>query len=286
MSTSRDIELTGVSRRFGSIAAIEETTWCGGGGVIGLLGPNGAGKTTLLRMLATVLSPTEGTVRLLGLDPRRAHDRLAIRRQLGYLPQSVTLYPGFTAFDLVDYVAVLKEITDRDERRDEVRRVLTTVGLHEQMHRRIRMLSGGMQRRVALATAMLGSPRLLVLDEPSAGLDPDQRLRLREVLSAAGRVGTVIVSTHQTEEVAAFCQRVVVLHRGRICFDGAPGTLAHIANARVWIDDHADAQAMRSWVTATGEVRCIGTAPAGAQLVEPTIDDGYLLLTSEIGAPS
>ena len=286
MSTSPDIELTGVSRRFGSIAAIEETTWCGGGGVIGLLGPNGAGKTTLLRMLATVLSPTEGTVRLLGLDPQRAHDRMAIRRQLGYLPQSVTLYPGFTAFDLVDYVAVLKEITDRDERRDEVRRVLTTVGLHEQMHRRIRMLSGGMQRRVALATAMLGSPRLLVLDEPSAGLDPDQRLRLREVLSAAGRVGTVIVSTHQTEEVAAFCQRVVVLHRGRICFDGAPATLAHIANARVWIDDHADAQAMRSWVTATGEVRCIGTAPAGAQLVEPTIDDGYLLLTSEIGAPS
>ena len=286
MSTSRDIELTGVSRRFGSITAVEETTWFGGGGVIGLLGPNGAGKTTLLRMLATVLSPTEGTVRLLGLDPQRAHDRMAIRRQLGYLPQSVTLYPGFTAFDLVDYVAVLKEITDRDERRDEVRRVLTTVGLHEQMHRRIRMLSGGMQRRVALATAMLGSPRLLVLDEPSAGLDPDQRLRLREVLSAAGRVGTVIVSTHQTEEVAAFCQRVVVLHRGRICFDGAPATLAHIANARVWIDDHADAQAMRSWVTATGEVRCIGTAPAGAQLVEPTIDDGYLLLTSEIGAPS
>ena len=286
MITNQDIEVTGVSRRFGSTTAVQETTWSGGGGVIGLLGPNGAGKTTLLRMLATVLTPTEGQLRLLGLDPQLPRDRVAIRRQLGYLPQAATLYPGFTAFDLVDYVAVLKEITDRNERRAETRRVLAAVGLEEQMHRRIRTLSGGMQRRVALATALLGSPRLLVLDEPSAGLDPDQRLRLREVLSAAGRTGTVIVSTHQTEEVAAFCQRVVVLHRGRIGFDGAPGTLARLADERVWIDDHADGHAIRSWVTATGEVRCIGTAPFGAQLVEPTIDDGYLLLTSEIGAPS
>ena len=286
MITNQDIEVTGVSRRFGSTTAVQETTWSGGGGVIGLLGPNGAGKTTLLRMLATVLTPTEGQLRLLGLDPQLPRDRVAIRRQLGYLPQAATLYPGFTAFDLVDYVAVLKEITDRNERRAETRRVLAAVGLEEQMHRRIRTLSGGMQRRVALATALLGSPRLLVLDEPSAGLDPDQRLRLREVLSAAGRTGTVIVSTHQTEEVAAFCQRVVVLHRGRIGFDGAPGTLARLADERVWIDDHADEHAIRSWVTATGEVRCIGTAPFGTQLVEPTIDDGYLLLTSEIGAPS
>ena len=105
MTADRDIELTGVSRRFGSTTAVQETTWSGGGGVIGLLGPNGAGKTTLLRMLATVLTPTEGQLRLLGLDPQLPRDRVAIRRQLGYLPQAAPLYPGFTAFDLVDYVA-------------------------------------------------------------------------------------------------------------------------------------------------------------------------------------
>ncbi len=281
---SRDIEIVGVIKRFGRTAAVDGIDWSGGNGVIGLLGPNGAGKTTLLRMLATVLGPDTGSIQILGLDPTRADHRLTIRRQLGYLPQHAGLYSGFSAYDLVDYVAVLKEITDRHARRDEVRRVLTEVGLEADMHRRIRTLSGGMQRRVALAAAILGTPRLLVLDEPSAGLDPDQRLRLRSVLSQIGTAATVIVSTHQTEEVAAFCRQVLVVDRGRLRFDGPPRALAMFAAGRVWIDDQPHPAALRSWVTSDGEVRSIGTPPAGAQLVEPTLDDGYLLLTSEIGA--
>ncbi len=277
--TSLDIEVSQVAKRFGSTNALDAVTWSGGSAVIGLLGPNGAGKTTLLRMVATVLAPDEGTIRLLGLDPGKANDRLAIRRNLGYLPQETGLYPGFSAFDLVDYVAVLKEMNDRNERRERVHSALTAVGLEDDMHRKIRTLSGGTKRRVAIAAAIVGTPRLLVLDEPSAGLDPDQRLRLRDVMSQAGRQGTVVVATHHTDEVAAFCQHVLVLDRGRLLFSGTPHELATVAAGRVWVDEHPHPDAIRTWVTSDGLVRSIGTPPAGAQLVEPSIDDGYLLTT-------
>ncbi len=280
-----DLELTGLVKRYRSTIALEDFNWSGGSGVIGLLGPNGAGKTTLLRMLATVLTPDRGTIRLLGFDPARSRDRLEIRRTLGYLPQDTGLYPGFSAFDLVDYVAVLKEITNPKTRHDEVRQALCAVGLEEDMHRRIRTLSGGMKRRVAIAAALVGQPRLLVLDEPSAGLDPDQRLRLRDVVSRAGQHGTVVVSTHHTDEVAAFCQQVLVLDRGRLRFAGTPRELADMATGRVWVDDHPHPKAIRTWVTSDGLVRSIGTPPAGVQLVEPNIDDGYLFATSN-GATS
>lgn len=273
-----------LSKRFGATRAADGIDLSIGGGVVGLLGPNGAGKTTLLRMLATVLAPDDGELRLLGLDPARPGERVTIRRSLGYLPQSPGLYGGFSVFDLVDYVAVLKEMTNRAARREEVRRVLDAVGLSDVMHKKIRRLSGGAQQRVALAAALLGQPRLLVLDEPAAGLDPDYRLRLRTLLSDAGAVGTVVVSTHQTGEVAAFCQRVLVILAGRVLFSGTPGALADVAAGRVWVDDHA-AGSVRSWITAEGTTRNVGDPPAGAELTDPTIDDGYLLLTnSEVRA--
>jgi len=279
------IEASGLIRKFGSTRAVDGVDLVADGGVVGLLGPNGSGKTTLLRMLATVLAPLGGSLRLLGFDPGRGSERIEIRRRLGYLPQDVGLYPGFTAYELVDYVAVLKEMTDGARRRDEVRRVLDAVDLSDVMHKKIRALSGGMRQRVALASAMLGSPRLMVLDEPAAGLDPEQRLRLRSILSDAGRDGTVVLSTHHTDEVAALCQRVVVLLGGRVRFVGSPGELAGIAAGRVWLAEDASVRAGNgvagAWVTADGSTRAIGSPPAGVELVEPTVDDGYLLLTHE-----
>jgi len=277
---SPTVELREVTKRFGALHAVDEVSDVFGRGVVGLLGPNGAGKSTLLRMIATVLAPDSGTLRVLGLDPRRAGARLEIRRQLGYLPQQPGLYQGFTVFDLVDYVGVLKEMTDRRARHDAVRQAIASVGLTEVERRRIKTLSGGTRQRVGIAAALLGRPHLLVLDEPAAGLDPDERLRLRSVLSEAGVDGTAIVSTHQTSEVAAFCQQVVVLLDGRLRFSGTPDGLAQLAAERVWVDDVADPRALRSWITPGGSVHNIGDPPTGAQVVAPTLDDGYLLLTN------
>jgi ABC-2 type transport system ATP-binding protein len=275
------VEAVSLTKRFGGTCAVDGVDLTVGNGVVGLLGPNGAGKTTLLRMLATVLDPDDGALRVLGLDPSRAGDRLAVRRSLGYLPQDPGLYPGFTGFDLVDYVAVLKEMTDRAARREEVRRVLDAVDMTGAMHKKIRRMSGGMRQRVALAAALLGRPRLLVLDEPAAGLDPESRLQLRSVLSDAGTAGTVLLSTHQTAEVAAFCRVVLVMVAGRIAFVGTPAELAAVADRRVWVDDHESSGAVRAWIAPDGSTRNVGEPPGGATLVEPTIDDGYLLVTNE-----
>jgi len=272
------VAVTGLRKRFGSTRALDGVDATFGPGVNGLLGPNGAGKTTLLRILATVLPPDDGTVDVLGADPTTGDGRLAVRRRLGYLPQEPGFHRHFTAFDFVDYVAILKEWADRKERHDEVRRVLTLLGLEAVMHKAIRHLSGGMRRRVGIAQALLGRPDLLVLDEPTAGLDPEQRLRFRELLGTEAAAATVLLSTHQTDDVAALCQRVVVLLEGQVRFAGTPTALAAIAADRVWLAADRDPRAELAWVTGEGRVRHIGDPPAGAQMVEPTVEDGYLLL--------
>jgi ABC-2 type transport system ATP-binding protein len=270
-----------VGKRYLTTRALDGVSFTAGIGITGLLGPNGAGKTTLLRILATVLAPDSGTVRLLGHDPGRPRERLAVRRSLGYMPQEPGFHRNFTAFEFVDYVAILKEMTDRRRRHQEVRRVLALAGLDSVRAKKIRALSGGMRRRVALAQALLGEPGLLILDEPTAGLDPEQRLRFRDLVSRMGEDRTVILSTHQTEDVAALCQRVVVLHEGRVHLDGTPRDVAEVARGRVWLADSRDPRARLSWRTSEGRHRNIGEAPPGADLVEPSIEDGYLLLIGE-----
>ena len=271
-----------VTKAFGRTQALAGVSLQAGSGVTGLLGPNGAGKTTLLRMLATVLAPDAGRIRLLGRDPGKPDDRLDIRRRLGYLPQEPGFHRGFTAFEFVDYVAILKEMTDRHTRHDEVRRVLDLVGLTPVSGKKIRALSGGMRRRVGLAQALLGDPELVVLDEPTVGLDPEQRLRFREMISRIGEGRSVILSTHQTEDVAALCGTVAVIHAGRTLFDGTPAQLVEQAAGRVWLDDQRSPDARLAWRTGTGQHRNIGdTPPAGVELVAPTIEDAYLLLIGD-----
>ncbi|MEI2697622.1 MAG: ATP-binding cassette domain-containing protein [Microthrixaceae bacterium] len=276
--TGPTVEMSGITRSYRSQQVLQGLTLDLWPGVTGLLGPNGAGKTTLLRMLATVLAPDGGELRLLGRDLGRGDQRIEVRRRLGYVPQEPGFHQDFSAFDFVDYVAILKEMTDSAQRHAEVRRVLQVVGLDDVRHRKLRRLSGGMRRRVAIAQALLGRPELLVLDEPTVGLDPEQRLRFREMLAEVGPAATVVLSTHQTGDVAALCGRVVVLHDGAIRFDGTPAELAATAAGQVWLSDRRDPHARIAWNTAEGEVRNVGAAPEGAQLIEPTIEDGYLLL--------
>jgi ABC-2 type transport system ATP-binding protein len=276
--TTTAVSVRSVSKRFGATTALAGVDVQFDRGVTGLLGPNGAGKTTLLRIVATVLAPDRGALEVLGSDPGTVDGRLAVRRRLGYMPQEPGYHRNFSVFDFVDYVAILKEWADRRARHDEVRRVLCLVGLEPVMHKRIRQLSGGMRRRVGIAQAMLGSPDLLVLDEPTAGLDPEQRLRFRELLSSQAQRATVLLSTHQTDDVAALCQRVVVLLAGTARFEGTPRELAELAAGRVWMAAERDPRAQLAWVTSEGQVRHVGEPPPGAELVVPTVEDGYLLL--------
>jgi ABC-2 type transport system ATP-binding protein len=275
------VRIEGVAKAFRLTRALGGVSFETGIGITGLLGPNGAGKTTLLRIMATVLAPDRGRVRLLGRDPSRSTDRLAIRRHLGYMPQEPGFHRAFTAHEFVDYVAILKEMTDRWRRHREVERVLELVGMSSVARKRIRALSGGMRRRVALAQSLLGDPELLILDEPTAGLDPEQRLRFRDTVSRLSEDRTVILSTHQTEDVAALCNQVVVMNGGKVLLTGTSRDLSGIARGKVWLSETRAPEARLSWRTAEGLHRNIGQAPSGARLVEPTIEDGYLLLLGD-----
>jgi len=279
--TVRAVELT---LRYSRKPALDHVSFTLGDGVTGLLGPNGAGKTTLLRILATAIAADSGELTTLGHDPRTTAGRLAVRRQLGYLPQSPGFHPNFTAFEFVDYVAILKELVPGRRRHEEVRRVLATVGLDGERGVKIKTLSGGMRQRVALAAALLGDPALVVLDEPTVGLDPEQRLRFRELIAESGEGRTVLLSTHQTEDVMTVCQRVIVLDHGRIRFQGEPTELAALAQGRVWTSTARSPGALAAWRTGNGSYRNIGDPPAGAELIEPSIEDGYLMLIDTAGA--
>jgi ABC-2 type transport system ATP-binding protein len=273
------VQLTGITKRYRSVAALDHVDLAIGPGITGLLGPNGAGKTTMLRVIATVLRPDDGAVRLIGRDPTDANARAAVRRRLGYQPQELGFPRGFSAFAFVNYMAVLKEWTDRRARIDEVRRVLDVVGLGDVSTKRISRLSGGQRRRVAVAQALLGTPELLVLDEPTTGLDPEQRASLRGSLAAIAASSTLVISTHQTEDVAALCNRVIVLVAGRVHFDGSVPDLVSLAAGKVWMAAEPDPSALATLRTASGRHRNVGSqVPAGAELVEPTLEDAYLLL--------
>lgn len=224
------------------------------------------------------MAPDAGELRVLGHDPLSGPGRLAVRRRLGYLPQDPGFHMTFTAFEFVDYVAILKELTDRRARHAEVRRVLDAVGLDQHRRARIRTLSGGMRQRVALAAALVGDPALLVLDEPTVGLDPQQRMRFRELFADLGERRVVLLSTHQTEDVMSLCRDVVVIDQGRVRFAGPPTGLAALAEGRVWTSAVREPAALASWRTGTGAFRHVGDPPAGADLLAPTIEDGYLML--------
>jgi ABC-2 type transport system ATP-binding protein len=219
-----NVDMTGLVRRFGRTAAVAGVDLRLGRGVFGLLGPNGAGKTSLLRMMATVIAPTAGTLRLLGRDPAVPGPRREIRRRLGYLPQALGYYPNFTVVEFVEYFALLKEMPTGEVPR-AVATAVERVGLGDKAKTKLRNLSGGMLRRAGIAQAIVNNPDLLLLDEPTAGLDPEQRVEFRTLLREIGRDSTVVVSTHLVEDVGAACAEVALMHAGAVVFHGTPNQL-------------------------------------------------------------
>jgi len=215
------VDFRGVRHAFGKHQALDGVDLTIGTGVFGLLGPNGAGKTTLLRALATVLKPSQGSIELLGRDPGKREDLRQIRRRLGYLPQQFGFYPNFTVFEFIEYFALLKEMPP-GRVRPAVARAIERVGLEDRAKARMKSLSGGMLRRVGIAQAIVNDPELLLLDEPTAGLDPEQRVRFRALVREMGDRSTVFVSTHLVEDVAAACHEVALMEAGRIVFHGTP----------------------------------------------------------------
>src|ERR1700677_3493304 len=279
------VRTCGLSRRYGAIRALDAVDLTLERGITGLLGPNGAGKTTLLSILATISEPDAGRVSVLGLDPADGAERVEIRRRLGYLPQELRYHRHFTVAAFLDYVAILKEITDRRRRAEEVARVLAVTGLEDRARSRIRTWSGGMRQRLGIAQALLGGPELLILEEPTAGLDPEHRLRFRELLSGLPGDPVIVLSTHQADDIAAICPEVVVLLRGQVHFTGPPAELAATAAGQVWAAAERDARAHLSWRGGDNRWGHIGDRPpSGAELVAPSVEDGYLLLSQAAGA--
>ncbi|MEV5488847.1 ABC transporter ATP-binding protein [Streptomyces bobili] len=256
------IRVTGLRVRHRRTVALDRVDLTLGRGVHGLLGPNGAGKTSLIRILATVAQPAEGRVEILGEDVGEAGRRGQVRRRLGYLPQEFGHYPGFTVREFVAYVAWLKELPAADTPA-AVERAVERVGLGDRADAKLRTLSGGMVRRVGIAQAIVNDPDVLLLDEPTAGLDPEQRVEFRALLRGLGTSATVIVSTHLVEDVAAACTEVTLLDAGRVAYRGTPDALSALGEDS---DDEGvgDNPIERGYTAALRAHRACGTPLEGA----------------------
>jgi ABC-2 type transport system ATP-binding protein len=253
-----NVEITDLTRRFGRTQAVAGVDLEAGPGVFGLLGPNGAGKTTLLRMLATVIPPSSGRLRLLGRDPGGYSGRRQIRRRLGYLPQNLGYYPGFTVAEFVEYFALLKEMPP-GRVPGAVAAAVERVDLGDKARAKLRTLSGGMLRRAGIAQAIVNEPDLLLLDEPTAGLDPEQRVAFRALLRDLGERATVVVSTHLVEDVGAACAQVALMDAGRIVFHGTPDELSARAEGT---DAAGDAPLERGYSAVLAAARSVAGARA------------------------
>jgi ABC-2 type transport system ATP-binding protein len=223
------VETSGLIQGYGRKLVIDGLDIRIGRGAVGLLGPNGSGKTTLLRTLATVVPPRGGLLTISGqrIDSERA--ALSVRRGIGYLPQDTGYFPGFTVYDFVYYCAWVRQVNSTSIH-SAVSDAISAVGLADQARRKMKTLSGGMARRAGIASAIVGSPRLLLLDEPTVGLDPKQRMEFRSLIRSIQHTAAVVLSTHLVEDVVAISDDLAVMAHGTLLFRGRPSDLADMAS--------------------------------------------------------
>lgn len=252
--------------------------------MIGLLGPNDAGKSTLMKLLTAALVPSNGSILVDG-QPLLKQEHL-LKSHLGYLPQTFGLYEELTVYQFLDYMAALKGLSNT---KTILTRVIQEVNLTEKSNARIRTLSGGQRQRVGIAQAFLGDPKLLIFDEPTVGLDPEERIHFRNLFSQATQERLVLLSTHIIEDVQSVCDQLIVIHHGSILFTGAPSDLIRLAAGHVGTffeqdTSHEQGLHITSRVNTAFGVRCRGvweTLPSYAHAEEPTLEDAYLYLISK-----
>jgi ABC-2 type transport system ATP-binding protein len=290
METIMQLYISDVSKQYrGKVWGLRYFSLDLGPGILGLLGPNGAGKSTLMNILATITQPTEGAVLWNGVDIVRQPDEL--RRVLGYLPQSFGVYPNLTAQEFLEYMAAVKGLDGRTARR-RIDELLQLVNLTEVRKRPLGGYSGGMKQRVGIAQALLNDPQLLIVDEPTVGLDPEERVRFRNLIADLAGERIVILSTHIVSDVEATATRIVIANHGRLILDTNPEDLLRVVEGKVWewiVPAGELAEVKRRYLvsgtlrrTDGMQMRVISrTAPAGdARPAAPTFEDAYLQLIS------
>ncbi|QNM82507.1 ABC transporter ATP-binding protein [Sphingomonas sabuli] len=286
------LEIANLSHTYpNGTVALDDVTLSIPRGMYGLLGPNGAGKSTLMRTIATLQEPTAGTITFGAIDVIAEPEKL--RRTLGYLPQDFGVYPRVSAYSMLDQVAVLKGITGKSERKSVVETLLNQVNLWAVRDKNIAGFSGGMRQRFGIAQALIGNPELIIVDEPTAGLDPEERNRFLNLLVAIGDNVVVILSTHIVDDVADLCPRMAVLANGRVQIEGSPGELIASTRGKVWkkVIDHGELESFQQSHEVISTRLFAGntiihvmsdTQPAGFEPVEGGLEDVYFSTLSTL----
>lgn len=255
-------------------------------GTFGILGPNGAGKTTLIKILSTQILPTFGTITIDGLDLQ--NDRAMVRKHLGYLPQHFGAYPQLSAHEFLDYMGRLAGFHQGKKRLDRISKTLSDVGLYDSRNQRTRTFSGGMMRRLGIAQAILTEPKFLIVDEPTVGLDPEERIRFRSILGRLSKDRTIIISTHIVGDISSTCENLAVLDSGRIIYQGSPENLVQKAKGKTWkikVSDSEFESITKQFdlvnIVTNGDcmdLRIVGDTlpPTDAEEITPNLEDAYV----------
>jgi ABC-2 type transport system ATP-binding protein len=283
------LTITGLSKTYpNGVQALKNISLTIGNNMFGLLGPNGAGKSTLMRTIATLQEPDSGTIFLDAIDVLK--EKNAVRQTLGYLPQEFGVYPKLSAVDMLSHLAVMKGITQAGERKEMVEALLNQTNLWAFRKKALSTYSGGMKQRFGIAQALLGKPRLIIVDEPTAGLDPAERNRFLNLLSSIGRDITVILSTHIVEDVRELCPRMAIISAGELLLEGAPQETLQALQGKIWskivlTDDELRALETEMRVVSSHliagqhEIRVYadGSPGDGFRPVDAGLEDGYFL---------
>lgn len=283
------IEIKNLSKNYGKKQALKNVDLTIRQGMFGLLGPNGAGKTTLMKIIVTLLQKSEGDVRVCGIDINNDRE---IRRIIGYLPQDFSMYGNMSVYEAMDYLGVLSGLS-RQERKERIPSLLEQVNLSDDVKTKVRAMSGGMRRRLGIAQALLHEPKVLIVDEPTAGLDPEERVRFRNLLSETAKDRVVILSTHIVGDVEATCEDIAVLNKGCVLFQGTVTELLEEASGRIYSArvSRMELENIRNSYTVTsmmmqGNHACVRLIAdekpfADAQVCEANVEDAYMYLMQE-----